>query len=117
MRPITRPMPLRRPNYDRKLARVLVHNLAGNPLTGNNSGFETSTLRPGTGTSGCALRMRGMTRRGHDRATADQFQFWRNVRLLLPIQMPPSHDRQRLPPIMPSGATMGMVGGVLLLRN
>jgi hypothetical protein len=58
-----------------------------------------------------------MTRRGHDRATADQFQFWRNVRLLLPIQMPPSHDRQRLPPIMPSGATMGMVGGVLLLRN
>jgi len=40
MRPITRPMPLRRPNYDRKLARVLVHNLAGNPLTGNNSGSK-----------------------------------------------------------------------------
>ena len=53
-----------------------------------------------------------MTRRGHDRATADQFQFWRNVRLLLPIPMPPSQDRQRLPPIIPRGATKGMVGGV-----
>jgi hypothetical protein len=61
----TRPMPPRRPNYDRKLARVLVHNLAGNPLTGNKQRVRNQHAAPGNWNFG----MRP-SHEGHDAARA-----------------------------------------------